>query len=93
MDLIVKPLQGSCQQYLAKAAVAAYRDDLSDIERHVATIGLQNDLATIVYSLPNVRETPSAHWVFAEDLDVLWLKPKEGGWHGWSEVLSHLSVA
>jgi hypothetical protein len=75
----------------AWAMVATYRD-LSDIERRVATVGLQRNLATLIHPLPDVCEPSGGYRVFADDLDVLWAKPTTGRRKEWSEVLNHLRV-
>ena len=72
--------------------IRTYRDDLSDVERCVATIGFQHDLAIAMFPFPDVCEPPGGHRVPADDLDDLWAEPTTGGWQGRSEALSRLRI-
>ena len=72
--------------------VTTYRDDLSDVERHVATIGLQYDFGIVMRPIPDVREPSSGYWVLTDEFDVLRVKPTTGRWQGRSEILSHLHI-
>lgn len=81
LGLIGKPLQWDRQQYTPQTMVTTYRHNLSDIElRHIATIGLQHDRATVVRRFIDVCELPRGYWVLAGESDVRWAKPTTGRW-------------
>ena len=54
---------------------------------------LQYHPATAEGRLVDVRGSSSTRWVFADEIDVLWIKPTTGGWQGWSDDLGHLCMA
>ena len=70
----------------------AYRNNFSYIERQVIAIGLQDNLATTLCRLVDVRESPSGKWAFADEIEVRWAKPTTGGGQGRSEVLNNLYI-
>jgi hypothetical protein len=51
--------------------VTTYLYDLSNIGCYMATIGLQDDLATGMRRFPYISEPPGSHWVNAGGFDVL----------------------
>lgn len=83
-----------CQQITIRClpVVATYRDDLSDIERGVAAIRLQHDLAAVIRRLKNVSEAPSSYWLFGDKVEVVWIYPLTGKWQRRLKVLGHLHI-
>ena len=64
--------------YWAHAVAAMYCNDSSGVKQLVTTIGLQYDLAAVICHPIDVRKSPSSYRVFADKIDVLWVKPMTG---------------
>jgi hypothetical protein len=90
-NLNIKPLLAVSSVPLG-VGLTIYLDDLSNIGYHVATIGLQGNLAAVTYRFADISKSPGSDWVNAGEFDVLWVEETAGGWHEWPKGSSHLRM-
>lgn len=58
--------------HLRDAMATTCLDHLSSIRRRATTVGLQHNPAAIMCPLPDVRGSPSCHWMVGDERYVLY---------------------
>ena len=69
VNLILKPLQNVSSIHLSESE--NYLGNLSNIERHITAIRLQDNLAAIVCRLPDIGKPSGGYWATANGFDIL----------------------
>lgn len=77
-DLVTIPLLDVISVPMRWVTVAAYPCNLNNVERRVATVGFQYDLAAVVYRPQGISEPPSSNWVTTDERDALRAEPRAG---------------